>query len=243
MGYDAHFPDATIDNQTADSMLHDPSWWKNFDVKPRTYFVSADGKFAADTGVITVPSLGLQQVPGGSLYALTDGHVTWSYDYYGGAPSQTEPAPDFPQTAIDPGSAQANTARTDAAATLKQWVAAYNSRDEAAFLASYAQGAKYVDLVAPAWRVLTKSQLAVDVASHFRRTEFKSTLAPSPASTSPLVDGFFVSADGQYAAAQGGYQDTGMSAAQPMLVLLKMEAGKIAAQYNFMLTDGGLLQQ
>jgi hypothetical protein len=34
-----------------------------------------------------------------------------------------------------------------------------------------------------------------------------------------------------------------ISPAQPMLVLLKMEAGKIAAQYTFMLTGGSLLQQ
>ena len=100
-----------------------------------------------------------------------------------------------------------------------------------------------MDLVAPGWRVLTKSELAADVASHFPLPEFKSSLAPSPASTSPLADAFFVSADGRYAAAQGTYQDTGISPAQPMLVLLKMEGGKIAAQYNFMLTDGGLLQQ
>ena len=121
-------------------------------------------------------------------------------------------------------------------------MAAYNGRNAAAFLASYAETAKYVDLVAPQWRVMTKSQLAADVASHFPRAEFKSSLAPSPASTSPLADAFFVSADGRYAAAQGSYQDAGISSAQPMLVLLKMEAGKIAAQYNFMLTDGGLLE-
>jgi hypothetical protein len=242
-GYDAYFPGETMDKQAADGMLQDPSWWKNFDVQPKTYFVSADGKFAAMTAVATIPSLGLQKVPGGSLYALVNGQVTFSFDYYGGAPSQTAPAPDFPQTTIDPGSSEAKTARADATATLKKWVAAYDGRDAEAFLASYAESATYVDLVAPAWRVLTKSELAADVASHFPRAEFKSSLGPAPAATSPLVDGFFVSADGRYAAAQGSYMDTGMSAAQPMLILLKMEAGKIVAQYNYMLTAGGALQQ
>ena len=242
-GYDAHFPDATIDKKAADSMLQDPSWWKSFDFQLKTYFVSADGKFAAMTGLGTIPSLGLQEVPSGSLYGLKDGRVTFSFDYYGGAPSQTEPAPDFPQSTVDAGSAGAKTARADATATLKQWVAAYNGRNAETFLAAYAETAKYVDLVAPAWRVLTKSELAADVASHFPRAEFKSSLGPAPAATSPLVDGFFVSADGRYAAAQGSYKDAGMSAAEPMLVLLKMEAGKIVAQYNYMLTDGGALQQ
>ncbi len=242
-GYDAHFPDATIDKQAADSMLQDPSWWKSFDFQPETYFVSADGKLAAMTGLMSIPSLGLQQVPSGSLYGLVKGQVTFSFDYYGGAPSQTAPAPDFPQTTIDPESSEAKTARADATATLKRWVAAYNGRDAEAFLASYAGSATYVDLVAPTWRVLSKSELAADVASHFPRVEFKSSLGPAPAATSPLVDGFFVSADGRYAAAQGSYMDAGMSAAEPMLILLKIEAGKIVAQYNYMLTDGGLLQQ
>jgi BD-FAE len=240
-GYDAMFPDWTIDKQQGESMLKDPDWWKNFDLQLKTYFVSADGRFAAMVGVISIPSLGLDQVPAASLYAFRNGQVNWEYDYYGGAASQTEPAPNFTQATTDPGSTEATAARADATATLKQWVAAYNGRDSEVFLSSYAETAKYVDMVSPEWRVMTKTELAADVTSHFPRAEFKSSLAPSPASTSPLVEAFFVSADGCYAAAQGSYQDTGVNPAQPVLVLLMMEDGKIAAQYNLMLTDGGLL--
>jgi hypothetical protein len=242
-GYDAMFPDAMIDKQQGESMLKTPDWWKNFDLQLNTYFVSADGRFAAVVGVMSMPSQGLDRVPVASLYSFKDGKVAWEYDYYGGAASQTEPAPDFAQATTDTGSTEATAARANATATLKQWVAAYNGRDAGTFLASYADTAKYVDLVGPEWRVMTKGGLKADVASHFPRPQFKSSLARSPASTSPLVDSFFVSADGRYAAAQGSYQDTGVNPAQPMLVLLKMEAGKIAAQYNFMLTDGALLQQ
>jgi hypothetical protein len=89
---------------------------------------------------------------------------------------------------------------------------------------------------------MTKGDLTADVALHFPRPEFKSSLVPSPASTLPLVDSFFVSAEGRYAATHGTYQDTGVSPAEGMLVLLKMEAGKIAAQYNLRLTEGALLR-
>ena len=122
-------------------------------------------------------------------------------------------------------------------------MAAYNGRNAERFLASYADDAKYLDVVSPDWRVLSKSELAEDVAAHFSRAEFKSKLEPSPsADLSPLTDSFFVSADGRFAAVQGSYQDKGTDGAKPMLLLLVLQDGKITTQYNLMLVERDLLQ-
>ena len=87
---------------------------------------------------------------------------------------------------------------------------------------------------------MTKSRLAADVASHFGRTEFAAKLEPSPGSA--MDSTFFVSAEGRYAAVQGSYEDTGTDGAKPMLVILKLQAGEIVQQYDYVAMDRSLLQ-
>jgi hypothetical protein len=243
-GYDANMPGWSWDKQDGETMLRDPKWWENFDIEMGgAFFVSADGRFAASAGKFSSNAPGLERVLGASIYEIKNEQVVWDYDYYGGSVSQTEPMPAFPTGTIKPGSSEAKTAIAAATATLKQWVAAYNSRNAEAFLASYADNAKHMDVVSPDWRVMTKSELAADVASHFPRADFKSRLEPSPsAALSPLADSFFVSADGRFAAAQGSYKDVGVSVAAPMLVILELQGGKIVKQYNLMLVERDLLQ-
>jgi hypothetical protein len=148
--------------------------------------------------------------------------------------------PTIPASAVAPYSAAAQTAVAEATAAIEKWLAADNGRDAKAFLSLYAENAKYVDVVSPKWRVMTKSRLAADVASSFPRTEFASKLEPSPGSA--IDSDFFVSADGRYAAVQGSYEDTGTGGAKPMLVILKLQAGEIVLQYNFVAMDRSLLQ-
>jgi len=113
---------------------------------------------------------------------------------------------------------------------------AFNERDVKACLSSYAEDAKYTDVVSPAWRVLTKSELGADVETRFPKTAFESSTAL------PLTDGFFVSADGRYAAVQGIFKDAGTAGATlPMLVILELEDGRIVRQYNLMLADRSML--
>ncbi len=120
---------------------------------------------------------------------------------------------------------------------------AYNGRDATSFLSFYAEDAKYVDVVSPRWRVMTKSRLAADVASRFPRSEFASKLEPEPGS--PMAGSYFVSADGRFAAVQGTYADEiagGTLVDQPMLVILELRAGQIIQQYNFVAMDRSLLR-
>ena len=139
----------------------------------------------------------------------------------------------------DPASPDAQAAVAEATATLETWLAAFNGRDAEAFLAAYADGATYTDVVRPEWRVLDKTELAADVAAHFPRAEFETRLEPPAGSP---VDPFIVSADGRFAAVQGTYKDQGIDVASPIVVFLEMQDGRIVRQYNLMLVDRGLLQ-
>ncbi len=169
-------------------MLYDTNWWGGFEIGPMTsYFVSGDGRFAAQMGMFAAldKSGNLRPQPGASLLAFANEKLVWVYDYYGGVLTEsvhTEPVPPFPPSGVQPGSPAAQTAIAGTTATIEKWLAAYNDRDTEAFLSAYAEGAEYTDVVSPDWRVMTKSQLAADVASHFPRAEFQSRLEASPGS-------------------------------------------------------------
>jgi ketosteroid isomerase-like protein len=246
---DVIYHDATIDGvitkSDMDAMGQDPTWWKSFRLKLKSSVVSPDGRFAATLGRIALRDDAgkLPWQPAASVMAIANGKVVWEYDYYGGEPGksgQTEPMLTLPHGAAAPETAGAQAKIAGTTATIKRWVAAFNDRDVARFLSCYADNARYVDVVSPRWRVMDKGQLAADVASRFPSSEFTSKLQPEPGS--PMDPGFFVSADGRYAAVQGTYLDRGLPDGKPMLVILELRAGQIIQQYNFVAMDRGLLR-
>jgi ketosteroid isomerase-like protein len=246
--YDAAAIETVITKSDMDAMGQDPTWWKSFRLALKSSFVSADGRFAATLGRIALrdDKGDLPWRPAASVLAFAGDKVEWEYDYYGGEPGkskQTEPMLGIARGAVAPGSPAARTAISEATATIKQWLSAFNGRDTPAFLSFYADKARYVDVVSPRWRVRTKTQLAADIASRFPRTEFASRLEPSPGSA--MDPPFFVSADGRFAAVQGTYVDEiagGPLVDQPMLVILELRAGQIIQQYNFVAIDRSLLR-
>ena len=242
--YDATEGGVPVNKAVIDSVLHGAYMQGRFDVALTSYFVSGDGRFAATLGTFSSQddSGNLVPQPYASLLAFENDKIVWVYDYYGGALSETEqaePMLGIPPSVIEPGSPEAQTAVAETTATIQQWLAAYNARDAGTFLSFYAEEARYVDVVSPDWRVMTKSDLAEDVASHFPRIEFESTLEPSFGSA---MGSFFVSADGRFAALQGSYKDAGMTIDRPMVVILEFLAGEIVQQYNFIAMDRALLQ-
>ena len=239
--YDATAGGAAYNKSTIDSVLHG-MWVRGaFEVALTSYFVSSDGRFAATLGTFSEQdeSGNLVAKPYASLLAFEDDQIVWVYDYYGGAMSPTEPMPTIPLSTVEPGSPEARTAIAEATATIEQWIAAYNNRDGETYLTFYADEARYVDVVSPDSRVMTKDELAADIASHFPRAKFESRLEPSFGS---VVDSFFVSADGRFAAVQGAYEDEGTIIAKPMVVILELQAGKIVQQHNFIVIERDLLQ-
>jgi ketosteroid isomerase-like protein len=238
-GYDADEPGWSWNKVDAEEMLRDPGWWANFDVGGHSYFVTADGRFAAALATFTAPVAGRDRVPAASVVAFRNGRIVWNYDYYGGVASSTESMLAFPPSVADAASPDAQAAVAETTATLEAWLAAFNGRDAEAFLAAYADGATYIDVVGPEWRVMDRTELAADVAAHFPRAEFATRLEPPAGSP---VDPYLVSADGRFAAVQGTYQDQGISDATPMVVFVEMREGRIVRQYNLMLVDRDLLQ-
>ena len=243
--YDAAEGYALITKSDMDAMSQDPYWWKSFQVTQESSFVSADGRFAATLGRIALrdESGDLPWQPAVSVLAVANDKIVWECDYYGGEPGvagQTTPMPAVSSGAVAPGSPAAKTAIAEATATISKWLSAFNAREAASFLSFYAEDAKYVDVASPKWRVMTKSQLAADVASRFARTEFQSRLEPSPGSA--MDTAFFISADGRHAAVQGSYEDAETGGAKPMLVILELRAGQIVRQYNFVAMDRSLLR-
>jgi len=244
---DVMYYDATIvgvfTKSDLDAMVQDPTWWKSFQLHLDSFFVSPDGRFAATLGRIALrdDSGHLPWQPGASVMAFANDKVVWNYDYYGGEPGktrQTEPMLTIPRSAVAPGSAPAQAAVAEATATIERWLAAFNGRDATTFLSSYADRARYIDVVSPRWRVMSKRQLAADVANQFPEADFQSELEPPTGSA--MDSSFFVSADGRFAAVQGTYFDA--RAQRLMLVILELEGGKIVRQYNFIAMDRSLLR-
>ncbi len=238
---------ALITKSDIDAMIQSPEWWKAFRLTLKSSFVSADGRFAAILGRIALrdESGDLPWQPAASVLAVANDKIVWECDHYGGqgVAGQTTPTLAVSSGAVAPGSPAAKTAIAEATATIEQWLAAYNGRDAASFLSFYAEDARYVDLVSPKWRVMTKSQLAADVASRFSRDEFQSKLERPLGSA--MDSAYFVSSDGRFAAVQGTYADEiagGRLVDRPMLVILELRAGQIIRQYNYVAMDRGLLE-
>jgi ketosteroid isomerase-like protein len=243
--YDAALVDTVISKSDIDAMGQDPEWWKTFQVSLRSSFVSWDGRFAATLGRFALrdKSGKLPWQPGASVLAIRNDKIAWEYDYYGGeqgTATQTEPMLGMPTESVSQGSTTDQSAVDTATATVEKWLAAYNGRDAKTFLSFYSKDAKRVDVVSPKWRVMTKSQLAADIAAQFLRAGFASKLEPSPGSA--MGSAFFVSGDGRYAAVQGSYRDARTGGARPMLIVLELDAGAIVRQYDFVALDRSVLQ-
>ncbi len=243
--YDAAAGYALITKSDMDAMSQDRDWWKAFRLTLESSFVSADGRFAATLGKIALrDEMGdLPWQPAASVLAVANDKIVWECDYYGGerfVAGQTTPMPAIPPGVVKPGSPAAERAVAEATTAIGRWLVAYNGRDAASFLSFYAEDARYVDLVSPKWRVMTKNQLAADVASLFPRNEFQSKLEPSPGSA--MDSAYFVSPDGRFAAVQGTYLDLGVPGGLPMLIVMELEAGQIVRQYNYVAMDRSLLE-
>lgn len=238
--YDATAPGASFGKDTIDGVLRSQWAQDDFEAAITSYFVSPDGSFAATLGTFVWPDRtgSLVPQPYVSLLAFEGEQLVWVYDYYGGAMPSSEPMPAIPPSTLEPGSPEAQTAIADATAAVQGWIAAYNDRDVAAFLAGYADAVRYVDVVSPDWRVLTRAQLADDVASHFARADFESRLGPSDHSP---IGSFLISVDGRLAAVEGAYEDEGTIVAEPMVVILELEGGRIVEQHNFIVMERDLL--
>ena len=214
----------------------------------RSSFVSADGRFAATLGKIAYrdASGDLPWQPAVSVLAVANDKIVWECDYCGGAQGvagQTAPMPVIPSGGVAPGSPAAKSAVAETTATISKWLSAFNGRDATTFLSFYADKARYVDVVSPRWRVMTKSRLAADVASRFARSAFASKLEPEPGSPCgrrllrccrwPLRR------DAGHLRRRGA---GGRLVDQPMLVVLELRAGQIIRQYNFVAMDRSLLR-
>jgi ketosteroid isomerase-like protein len=239
--YDATAGGVPFTKDDIDGVLFGPYGRGAFDVVLTSYFVSPDGRFAATLGTFAQQdgSGSLVSQPYVALLAFVNGKVSWVYDYYGGAPSETEAMITVTPSTAEPGSPEAQAAASATAVAVGRWLAAYNARNAESFLSSYAENIRYVDVVSPQWRVLTRDGLEEDIASHFPRSEFESQLGASEGSP---IDSFFVSGDGRYAAVQGAYHDEGTIIDKPMAVILELQGGLIVQQYNFMVMDRDLLQ-
>jgi hypothetical protein len=239
IGFDAQRPKWSYNIQFSNEMLANPSFWNEFQIHKGTMFSSQDGRIVAILAPIDFFTGNMGRVPNAHIIAMKDNKVVFAYDYYGGAISKTEPLPVLEPSTVEPGSPEAKKLIRQADKTMRKWQKAFNDRDTEAYLSCYAGDSRYIDLVKPEWRIMTKDELAEDTLSRFARSEFESRLEASD--KSPITGGFFLSADGHYAAAQGTYKDKGVSAA-PMMSFLKIEAGKIVGQYNYMLVERKLLQ-
>lgn len=211
-------------------MLTNPDWWKIYDIGPGSYFVADDGRFAVFSSQFISSSDASGLVPIAALYALDDQQLVYAYDYYSGAMSLTQPPPVIRSIKI-PSNVKTVDLIDQSTQTVENWFHAYNERNPAAYLACYSENAQHIELVRPDWRVLTKEALAIDIAARFSSAAFTAHLAAPYGS--PLEKGYFVSADGHYAAAQGQYEDAGIDVV-PMLVVLELADGQIIREYLYM---------
>jgi ketosteroid isomerase-like protein len=229
--YDARQIGFTTSAKDAASMVQRADWWSQIDMSPGAYFVAQDGRFAVFVSTLFMTSDTPGLYPVAALYAIKDGQCNYIYDYYGGIMSLTQPQPAIRSRKLNPRSVETRAAVDESTSLVETWLKAYNQRDETTYLDCYADDAQQVKLIRPSWRVLSKSELAVDVAARFRRTDFLARLEPPFGS--PLVQGFFVSADGRYAAVQGRYADFGTDPV-PMLVILELADGRIIRDYAYL---------
>jgi ketosteroid isomerase-like protein len=155
------------------------------------------------------------------LLEIEEGKIIRVYDYYGGLMSETLPLQVIPDSASQ--AASSDQVVVDTKAMITDWEKAFNNKDQEAFLSFYADQAKYTQVIAPEWRVFTKEPLSQDVLSKFSSEKFVS-----------MLDTFFISADGHYAAIQGTYDDA-KTFETPMVILLKVENGKIIEQYDYLI--------
>ncbi len=215
VGYDATFSPGFFQNYGAINGFYH-SEFASFDWKPKSFFVSGDGQFAASLGIYTDVN---GTAPDVILLEFKSGKIVKDTRYYGGAAGHPLPVQAIPDSASQPD--PSNAARTNAALTA--WKAAFTNRDIKSFLSFYAGQAHYIDVIDPQWRVFSKSELDKEMAARFDSSNFKSTLG-----------NFFVSANGHFAAVQGVYRDQ-KTANITMVIILEVENSKIIGQYNYLL--------
>lgn len=220
----------SFNKEGVDAMRNDPEFWANFDIGELTYFVSQDGKYGAFATIFDFTPIHRGVLPASEMNAWVDGKLVYSYDYYGGMVNSIEKSPVYPERTLDPESTLAKESVSASFDVVTKWQKAYNGRKLTEFMSCYSATVKYIDMTRTEWRIMSKDLLAKDTEAHFAKATFKSKLQAS--NKSPIPNGFFVSADGHYAAAQGDYIDEGFKST-PMMVVLEIEDGSIIRQYNY----------
>jgi ketosteroid isomerase-like protein len=231
IGFDASMPGWSYNKKSSEDMLRNPNFWTQFVVYPGTWIISHDGNFAAVSTVMDFIGKTIEKVPNAHIIAIKDDQVYFAYDYYGAGMSEIEPLLIFEPSTVDIGSAEAEALVQQATDTVKKWQSAYNNRNSEEYLSCYSEDVLYIDLSSPEWRVMTKAELIKDTSARFSRSEFTSKLEATE--SSPITEGFFISADGHYAVVQGTYNDLDIRS-MPMVTYLKIEDGLIVSQYNYM---------
>lgn len=234
IGFDASMANWSYNKKSSDDMARDPDFWTGFKVYKGTIFVSQDGQFAAILTIMDFYQGTTSQLPNAHIIAIKDDQIYFAYDYYGGGMSDVGFLPKIESSTVEIGSSEAEDLVQQATELVKKWQGAFNERDTETYLSCYAEDVHYIDLANPEWRVMTKDELAKDIDLRFPRSTFTSKLEASK--FSPFPDGFFISADGHYAAIQGTYHDLGVSE-KPMFTFLMIENGLIVSQYNYMEVD------
>jgi ketosteroid isomerase-like protein len=220
--YDATSGGVFYGYSTVDDVLHHDWINGSFIVNIASFFVSHDGRFAATVGTFSQKDSSGQVVPTPyvSLVEVSGKKLVWIYDYYGGVSAKGLPLQKIPASASQPDPSNQVVIGTRALVTA--WEAAYNGKDSAAFLSSYADAAKVTQVISPEWRIFTKNTLEQEITSQFASVKFVSQLSD-----------FFVSADGHFVAVQGTYDDA-KTMDTPMVIILEVKDGKIVEEYDYM---------
>jgi ketosteroid isomerase-like protein len=114
---------------------------------------------------------------------------------------------------------------------VKAYISAYLAKDARAYLSLFSKDADYIDFAVQVHAKI--NHLKDELASSFHREAFRLSIHSS-----------FVSADGQFAALQGTYTDSGRSGepvSVPIASLLQISGGKITREALYY--DGSLFKR
>ena len=205
------------------------SWVRGaFAVALTSYFVSSDGRFAATLGTFSEQDESGNLAAGARTPRLlafesdTDraGCTTTTAAQMSLRPSRMPRHPAAARSTRASPEAQTATRGSDRL-TIEQWIARTTTGTPRPSCPTTPTKPGTSTLVGPDWRVMTKAELAADVASHFPRAEFESRLEPSFGS---VIDSFFVSADAASPPCRVPMEHQGTISASRWSLILEIDA-------------------
>jgi ketosteroid isomerase-like protein len=186
-----------------------------------SFFITDNGNFSAFIGTFLEKNgNGYTSIPAMSMLEILDGQVIWEYDYYAGSFSETYPLPEIPISASKHTLSEEESANIKS--NLMNWKLAFNNYDLDTLSTFYSDQASCINMIAPEWVVQTKSQMLDNLDEKF-----------SDENLSVIIEDFFVSANGQYAAVQGEVKLIDETP-QPIIMLLEIKDGEIIQQYLYL---------